>query len=146
MAVKVSQYFILSFDGNNLGRLKSMNLKIEGNVIETSNFNTAVTTAAMKGRNNVTIDVVCIYDQANEYVEDVVDNLLMNIEGNDISLEPLNSASGDISYTCTGFPMSANWDYNDDDRPEISATFIINSLFKGTDGSGIPLIIPFTIS
>lgn len=146
MAVKVSQYFTLYFDGQSLGKLKSMSLKIDGKEIQTSNFNTTITNEYLKGRNDVMIEFTSIYDQANASVDDAVDDLLSNLDGIDISLQPYTPDTGDITYTCQGFPINANWDFNDDDRPEISSSFRINSLIKGTDGSGLPFTIPFIIS
>lgn len=144
--IKASQYFTLEYDGNSLGRLKSMNLKINGKEIQTSNFNTAVSNEYLKGRNDVTIDFTSIYDQGNAALDDVLDALLVYSDGTNISLKPLNSVSGDISYSCTGFPVNAGYDFNDDDKPEISATFRITSLIKSTDGSGFPYVFPYILS
>jgi hypothetical protein len=126
--------------------MTKMSLKIDGNEIHTSNFNTSVASEYLKGRNDVVVEFTSIYDQANAYVDDVIDDMLVNEDVKDIELAPLSSVTGDISYTCSGFPVSIDWDFNDDDKPEINASFRINSLFKGTDGSGIPLVIPFIIS
>lgn len=130
MAVKKSQYFTLTYDAVDLGKIISMTLNIDGNEIPISSFDTSIFNEYLKGRNDVTMDVTCLYDQADTTgVGNMVDDLLANAADATISIGPKSGAAGDITYSGSGFPLNASFDFNDDDRPEVSGSFRINGTF-----------------
>lgn len=135
MAIKKSQYFTLKYDGQALGKIVSMTLSIDGNEIPISSFDTGVFNEYLKGRNDVTMDVSCLYDQEDTTgVGNMVDDLIANAADASLSIGPsATAATGDITYSGVGFPLNISVDFNDDDRPEISGSFRINgALTKST--------------
>lgn len=134
MSIKKSQYFTLTYDGQALGKIINMTLNIDGNEIAISSFDTNIFNEYLVGRKDVTMDVTCLYDQADTTgVGNMVDDLLANAADATMSIGPASAVAGDITYSGSGFPINASIDFNDDDRPEISASLRINgTLTKST--------------
>ena len=129
-----SQYFTLEYSGTSLGKIKNIGLNIDGKEINVSNFDSGVFEEFLKGRNNVTMDVTCIYDQTDTTAQGaVIDDLLANAVDDTIAFAPASGASGDITYSGSGFPKNAAISGDDDEAVEVTYTFRINgTLTKST--------------
>lgn len=135
MAEQKSQYFTLKYSSVALGKIKNISMNIDGKEINVSNFDSGVFEEYLKGRNNVTMSVTCIQDQADTTGQgNVVDDLLANAADDTISFGPsATAAAGDITYSGSGFPKSAQISGQDDEAVEITYDFRINgTLTKST--------------
>jgi len=134
MAVQKGQYFSLSYDGTALGMITDITLNVDGNEINTSNFDSGVFEEYLKGRNNVTMDVTTRYDQEDTSgIGAVMDDQVANASDKAIVFGPPTPAAGDLTYTGNGFPKSFSISATDDDVAEFTASFRINgTLTKAT--------------
>jgi len=130
-----AQYFTLKYGEVALGKIKNIGLNIDGKEINVSNFDSGVFEEYLKGRNNVTMDVTCIYDQTDTTGQgNVMDDLLANAADDTLYFGPSGTpAAGDITYSGSGFPKDAKITGDDDEVVEITYTFRINgTLNKST--------------
>lgn len=133
MGVKKGQYFSLSYDGVNLGKITDLSLNIDGNQIPASNFDSGDFEEFLRGRNNVQMEVTCQYDQNDTTGQgNLVDDALA-VTSAAVVFGPASLVSDDITYSGTGSASNVNISATDEEVAEISFSLQISgTLTKAT--------------
>jgi len=117
---ELSREAVLKYSTSKVGSITSLSYAIDGNVIETNNFDTAAFTEAILGRRTVTISVSGQVDRTDTNGQNALRGDYLDAgksEPDDFqsfTIEPASTEAGDISFTGAGVPTSYSEDRADD--------------------------------
>lgn len=105
MGEQKSNYAVFKYGSNKVGKITSISLSIDGNVIESNSFDTGAITQAILGRRTVTISMQGNLDWTDSTGQvlimtdflDSANELASDFEAWEI--EPETPASGDVTYS-----------------------------------------------
>lgn len=109
---QLSRTAVLKYGTNKVGSITSLSWSADGNVIETNSFDTGGFAEAILGRRTVTISVSGNLDRndtngQNALRSDYLDGTKSDSSDfSDFTIEPETTASGDTTFTGSGFPTS----------------------------------------
>lgn len=117
---QLSRTAVLKYGDNKVGSITSLSFSIDGNVIETNNFDVDAFTTAILGRRTVTISVSGQVDRddttgQNQLRGDFYDGAKSAASDfSSFTIEPATAGAGDTSFSGAGFPSSYSEDRADD--------------------------------
>lgn len=133
MALRKGQEFSVSYNGTAIGKLTDISLSVDGNQINTANFDSGEWDSFLLGRKTATIDITARYDEADTTGQGAVyDDLAAGNTGTFV-FGPPTPTTGDITYSGTGSASNVTFGAADEDVAEFSASIQISgTLTKAT--------------
>lgn len=120
MANELSRDAKFKYGSTTVGDITQFSWAVDGNTIETNSFDAGAFTEAMLGRRTVTISLSGNIDREdtdgqNALRTDYLDSSKSQASDfDDFAVEPENPASGDTTFSGSGFPTNYTEDRGDD--------------------------------